>query len=167
MTDVLTVINQFRPHRLPLTIFICHSDPRRVTAIFYLVDQIWDGRPEADGGNLVWWHVDEPGATAADESCKRQIAPAVRLPPYVLLAPSVCHHCAWPLQVPSVASESRPALASGSTPVWRKSTWLRYHLPSCLGPPCYYYRVSTAPLTLTPLLLFRRRAASSYSTRAP
>ena len=48
-----------------------------MTAIFYLVDRTWDGRPEVDGGNLVWWHVDEPGAAAADESCKCYVEPKV------------------------------------------------------------------------------------------
>lgn len=35
------------------------DDPRLVTAIFYLVDDKWDGRLEADGGNLIWWTVTE------------------------------------------------------------------------------------------------------------
>ena len=35
------------------------SDPRRLTAIVYLVPPDWDARPERDGGRLVWWLVDE------------------------------------------------------------------------------------------------------------
>ena len=36
-----------------------NSDPRRLTAIVYLVPPDWDARPEKDGGRLVWWLVDE------------------------------------------------------------------------------------------------------------
>ena len=37
------------------------SDPRRLTAILYLVPDGWDGSPQRDGGNLVWWIVNEGG----------------------------------------------------------------------------------------------------------
>jgi len=52
------------------------ADPRLVTAILYLVDDAWDGSPDADGGNLVWWAVDDPDAGyAVDASAKRQVEP--------------------------------------------------------------------------------------------
>lgn len=52
------------------------SDPRLVTAIFYLVDDAWDGSPHVDGGNLVWWPVDEHATDAvADETAKQEIEP--------------------------------------------------------------------------------------------
>ena len=37
------------------------SDPRRLTAIVYLVQPDWDARPHADGGQLKWWLVPEEG----------------------------------------------------------------------------------------------------------
>lgn len=35
------------------------TDPRRLTAIVYLVPPDWDAAPSKDGGQLVWWLVDE------------------------------------------------------------------------------------------------------------
>ena len=37
------------------------TDPRRLTAIVYLVPPDWDAAPEADGGQLVWWIVGDGG----------------------------------------------------------------------------------------------------------
>ena len=44
----------YKPHMDSAT-----TDPRRLTAIVYLVPENWDARPEEDGGQLVWWLVDE------------------------------------------------------------------------------------------------------------
>ncbi len=35
------------------------TDPRRLTAIVYLVPPDWDARPQADGGQFIWWLVEE------------------------------------------------------------------------------------------------------------
>jgi len=54
------------------------DDPRLVTAIFYLVDDKWDGRLEADGGNLIWWTVTEDDLESAhSEREKHQLEPKV------------------------------------------------------------------------------------------
>lgn len=47
----------YKPHMDSAT-----TDPRRLTAIVYLVPPDWDAAPEADGGRLVWWVVDEDEA---------------------------------------------------------------------------------------------------------
>lgn len=46
----------YKPH-----VDSANTDPRRLTAIVYLVPPDWDAAPEADGGQLVWWLVDEDG----------------------------------------------------------------------------------------------------------
>ena len=54
-----------------------NSDPRRLTAIVYLVPEDWDADPDADGGQLNWWLVpDEQAGRKTDavraEEMKRE-----------------------------------------------------------------------------------------------
>ena len=51
------------------------SDPRRLTAIVYLVPPDWDARPEADGGQLNWWIVTDESAKE-NEAAKGDVPPA-------------------------------------------------------------------------------------------
>eukprot|EP00967_Tisochrysis_lutea_P006221 scaffold7394_cov35-Tisochrysis_lutea.AAC.3 len=44
------------------------ADPRRLTAIIYLVPEDWDASPQADGGQLVWWREDEAAASPCQGS---------------------------------------------------------------------------------------------------
>ena len=60
----------YKPHMDSAT-----TDPRRVTAIVYLVDDAWDASPKADGGQLVWWRVGEGGATLPGPPDKRLLDP--------------------------------------------------------------------------------------------
>ena len=46
----------YKPHLDSAT-----TDPRRLTAIVYLVPADWDARPQADGGQLNWWTEREEG----------------------------------------------------------------------------------------------------------
>jgi SM-20-related protein len=46
----------YKPHMDSAT-----TDPRRLTAIVYLVPPDWDAQPDKDGGQLVWWRVADGG----------------------------------------------------------------------------------------------------------
>jgi hypothetical protein len=63
----------YKPHMDSAT-----TDPRRVTAILYLVPEGWNGHAERDGGNLVWWVVDE-NETRVDDK-KHELEPQVACP---------------------------------------------------------------------------------------
>lgn len=70
-----------------------NTDPRRLTAIVYLVPRDWDATPEADGGQLRWWIVDDESAPApadaiAEEEGDSKPSLATVLPP---AAPPVEH----------------------------------------------------------------------------
>ena len=60
----------YKPHMDSAT-----TDPRRVTAIVYLVPPDWDAAADAHGGKLLWWQVRPDFAEEARPPAKREVAP--------------------------------------------------------------------------------------------
>ena len=58
----------YKPHMDSAT-----TDPRRVTAIVYLVADDWDAAPDRDGGQLVWWNILEGDPDNPKDSPKKHV----------------------------------------------------------------------------------------------
>lgn len=52
------------------------TDPRRVTAIVYLVEDDWDAAPDRDGGQLVWWNIEQGDPDAGSVARKHTLNPS-------------------------------------------------------------------------------------------
>ena len=59
----------YKPHMDSAT-----TDPRRLTAIVYLVPPDWDAAADADGGKLLWWRVRPDFEEDGERPAKREVA---------------------------------------------------------------------------------------------